>query len=625
MNLLYIWNYDYFHASEAHGYLLNSKYDIQFDESQTALTIKKNENYIHEFWGRHIYDVMAIVGDNGSGKTKLASCIMHTLTEIYSNYDRNKRFIIIFQGSLQDGNRLSIFTTAKYNRLTVDSSDPYTIHYIFHDEKIMFGYFTNAFQFDDFIRKKPEHIFDASMGGCLNNSIQNKNRNGTDAADMILNYHRNEITDIIHFLTSNLSDVEIPFHIPRHMKISLVNYQEHLASMHTVFSRKNIAESQDMLQVLQQFCTEIKTMQGTNWMSSFLINLLLNLFSEICFSQKDAQSELTMMQIFLNRLEYWISFSHLIPANTPDLDIFGYAKQIFIYLAKYLPAEERTPLKNRKKIFISGCITKYLKFIIWMEKNYASLNQNIADNRLTLHQQDYALLNYYGNTSSFFPYFAIDFGLSTGEFNFLNLFSKIARFREKLTLEKTACAILYFDEADLSLHPKWQQTYVHWLLQFISTYFRMCTVQIFIATHSPIMLSDFPKDNVLYLWKKDDMGYARKRNIRTFGNNIHTLFLDSFFLDKVGTMGAFAEKKINNLASSLNSPDRGHVLNEIELIGDDIIRNRLYQMYQKNNVKEALRTTPDTNTIDAEIQFMKNRIKSLEAVKKELEKTKHEE
>ncbi len=49
---------------------------------------------------------------------------------------------------------------------------------------------------------------------------------------------------------------------------------------------------------------------------------------------------------------------------------------------------------------------------------------------------------------------------------------------------------LYLDEADLSLHPRWQQRYVSWILKFVTSYFINCSVQILIATHSPIMLSD---------------------------------------------------------------------------------------------------------------------------------------
>ncbi len=49
---------------------------------------------------------------------------------------------------------------------------------------------------------------------------------------------------------------------------------------------------------------------------------------------------------------------------------------------------------------------------------------------------------------------------------------------------------LYLDEADLSLHPRWQQRYVSWILKFVTSYYKNCSVQILIATHSPIMLSD---------------------------------------------------------------------------------------------------------------------------------------
>jgi len=76
MNLLYIWNYGFYGKDDEKEYVLNSKYNIHFDEPGMTLYIEGNKSYVDGFWGENIFGVMAVVGENGSGKTKLAYAIV---------------------------------------------------------------------------------------------------------------------------------------------------------------------------------------------------------------------------------------------------------------------------------------------------------------------------------------------------------------------------------------------------------------------------------------------------------------------------------------------------------------------------------------------------------------------
>ena len=60
-----------------------------------------------------------------------------------------------------------------------------------------------------------------------------------------------------------------------------------------------------------------------------------------------------------------------------------------------------------------------------------------------------------------------------------------------------------------------------------------------------MLIGDIPKNNVSYLSKDTASG-----QIETFGQNIHLILKDSFFLSQ-GTVGAFAEEKINSTAKTL--------------------------------------------------------------------------
>ena len=200
--------------------------------------------------------------------------------------------------------------------------------------------------------------------------------------------------------------------------------------------------------------------------------------------------------------------------------------------------------------------------------------------------------------------------------------------------EKCTNVLLYFDEADLSLHPKWQQKYVDWITRFASSCVDKCKLQIMISTHSPIMLSDIPKDNVLYLQNNKITSHLNlEKNIRTFGNNIHTLFLNSFFLKDEGTMGTFAEKKINHILNLLCSDenicdDDEVILKTINFVGDELIRNKLLEMYEKKQRKSVFSKKSDlvvdVSTIDDTINALKKQVNILQNTIDQLEKMRND-
>ena len=60
-----------------------------------------------------------------------------------------------------------------------------------------------------------------------------------------------------------------------------------------------------------------------------------------------------------------------------------------------------------------------------------------------------------------------------------------------------------------------------------------CQYQIVLSTHSPLLLGDMPQHNVIYLRTNDETGITEVDNsgrLETFGQNIHLILRDSFFL-----------------------------------------------------------------------------------------------
>lgn len=139
-------------------------------------------------------------------------------------------------------------------------------------------------------------------------------------------------------------------------------------------------------------------------------------------------------------------------------------------------------------------------------------------------------------------------GLSSGEHSLLNLFGRIYSVVDKVEYSKKI--LLLLDEVDLGLHPEWQRKWVSTVLPIIGELFRSMPVQIIMTTHSPIMLSDIYSEDVIML-QKDSSGkrVIDRKDLRTFGQNIHELYRSSFFIESA--RGEYAMTQINETISTL--------------------------------------------------------------------------
>lgn len=636
MNLLYVWNEFYNKVNAERGYLLNSKYDIEYYKSERRLCIKQNDDYVEGFWGEHIFDVMAVVGENGAGKTELAGHIMYTLEILNVLNGYSQGIIAAFEDKTEEKTDIKIFVSDKYRHISVDGTVNYRLipsSECIEIEKFKFGYFTNVFSLNDYKYKKSDPvgiIFDASLGGNIRENYDYKLRMNYINADKdkISSFYEDEILQMLEFMNSDLSKIKIPFVLPKNVLLYVSDYHVNLKNILAEFDKagkkgeESVVFNSENKKILEESCQYVLRKYKDCWYSQLIINLILNLFKEICIPQaSDNTSE-------SETIEFLKELSMINEMNSDD---------VFTMMLKLLYNIVNS--RNEREVNV------YIRFVNWLSDNiFKEDNWNVNRERCYFDLREdnsivKELLIHYNNTNHVYPYLEFNFGLSSGEFNLLKLFSKIAALQQKDSdgefyvvnskRKDVKCEnlVLFFDEVDLSLHPRWQQKYLDWLLQFVSTYFVNCTVQIIVATHSPIMLSDFPRNNVLYLWKDKEKSYAQKRDIKTFGNNIHTLFLDSFFLDKAGTMGAFAEKKINEIAYFLNNNidvENEDVLKIINNIGDDLIRNKLLQIYNsKIYIEEEIEPEkPDETIIDRTINLVKKQIESLESTLSELERIK---
>ncbi|MEV9594804.1 AAA family ATPase [Aliarcobacter butzleri] len=186
--------------------------------------------------------------------------------------------------------------------------------------------------------------------------------------------------------------------------------------------------------------------------------------------------------------------------------------------------------------------------------------------------------------------------------------------------------LIVLDEPDLTLHPNWQKRYINEMVNLLSN-FPEKKFHIVITSHSPFILSDIPKENVIFLEKyiKDEDKEQKEGNcknvtkdmeLKTFGANIHTLLSDGFFMSD-GLMGEFAKSKITEILEFLNDKEKLKTIKKeqikpiIESIGEDFLRNKLLNLYRK-------KLTEDEK--EREKLILRNKIDELQKQYNELDK-----
>ena len=140
-------------------------------------------------------------------------------------------------------------------------------------------------------------------------------------------------------------------------------------------------------------------------------------------------------------------------------------------------------------------------------------------------------------------------------------------------------------------------------------------IHFILTSHSPFLLSDIPKQNIIFL-DKDENGNCKvvdglKDKKQTFGANIHTLLSDSFFMED-GLMGEFAKGKIDKAIKLLNQDnldkkDLKYCEQIISIIGEPIVKNQLQRMLDSKRLKKV----DEIDAIKKSMEEMKKRLDEL--------------
>jgi predicted ATP-binding protein involved in virulence len=175
---------------------------------------------------------------------------------------------------------------------------------------------------------------------------------------------------------------------------------------------------------------------------------------------------------------------------------------------------------------------------------------------------------------------------------------------------------ILLDEVEMYYHPEYQRQFVYKLITLIERLNlnkdKIKSINICIITHSPFLLSDISKNNILFL--KDGTVANKEVKGETFGANVFDILKNGFFLET--SVGDYFIRKIQSIINEINS----HKKNDtsftkgrykelsaiVKRIGEPLLRNKIQSMldgmfFDKKNINE----------LNNEIRQLESRLKEL--------------
>lgn len=655
MKLLYIWveNYKCF---KNQGFNFSSKQKFEYDKDNKILKYKENENYIEGLFNNlnddsskntyGVEEITAIVGKNGSGKSTLLDLIIN-ISDILPYY-KTEYLIII----LDESNEINIISNIEINEIDKSQIRNYKINSNPNPNKgyldeVNFIYHSNALEYQYYKPNNYMNVYDISTMGLMrddNKRLQEMYITNFKKSE-IVSFFNEEFRRQIEFVYE-FDDLDnyIDFKMPNSLSASFSDVYDFKKSIYSRIGNIDKKNTEGYIESIIDKDESInRTLLGNLWKIDHIFNQI-NI--KIKHNSMDSKINLKKFKISLLEGVYFNALDCIIPSTVSINNNKQYVlinqileNKIILNIHNISTIEEFWDLIE--KFLQELKIHNSLKF--FNDKFYASLKyfrENIEDvfiektdykfnyfrlevDKNTENNELYKVRNFYNlykETVFNFNYIQFEWNMSNGENNLLNLFArfyslidtKTKDFKHYHNTKSIDELIILMDEADMSFHPEWQRKYIKLIIDFIKTIFLQYKVHLIITTHSPIMLSDIPSDNIIYLSKGVNISDKKDINNRTFAANIYNLYKEEFFFDGknlnkyFGIIGEFASNKIEYVIKTLDKCEKLDSFTEeeqneyvtklndckkiINLIGEPLIRNMLenkYQIAEQNlNLKE---------------------------------------
>jgi predicted ATP-dependent endonuclease of OLD family len=647
MDIKYIWIKNYKNLQNID---FNFKHagSEEFQFKNGKLNIKKNQSKKPKaFFSENIKGLTAIVGKNGSGKTNLIEFLNFNLSHAtnghLSTYRKDQgQGIIVLDNKIfvpvdiviKNSEELKIkgYEILKFDKAPLDITQREMSWHEMEKNKYIYYNPNLDFRFSP-MHSGSDNIVNISTSYLVNNDIYNSFKHekshklGSEKTDSLLAYYRNEKlreSDVI----LNYQPINDLIELPSKIKLSIdhetenqllkskITYGDDLDEEEKARNR-NYSELNGLdfgQNSLQDFLMEqeeetaydLYNIPPKNKKESFEKSFLISFFEVYIFLNKKSFPD-DFLRRFIFDLDFEIKDKELIRdlkqlknSLNKVLELVNWTKDEFqITKAKYSTYNERE-LKERN-------IYRNIEIKLDSKLDRKAIKELIKITKKLLKDQ----LNFH---------YEIPHELSSGEQNLLNFYARFYWAKNEIIQQelgdygiKGERVVIFIDEGEIALHPEWQRKFFKLATQFLSQLFKDRGIQLILTTHSPFVLSDIPKENVIFMKRNKKTGNAEIADLgreKTFGANIYSLLSDSFFMEN-GTIGEFAKEKIEWVIEALDNTDSD--LTEDDITKIDYIINAIGEPLIKMQL-EAMR---NKRLNLSEVSIMRKRIEELE---KEIEK-----
>lgn len=314
------------------------------------------------------------------------------------------------------------------------------------------------------------------------------------------------------------------------------------------------------------------------------LKLFLNYLKE---SKKDKAEEIAEKILWWNK-KYW-TYSYELENILNQDKMSSYSEY---FLLDLIYDFQYYDLLSKNKIN-TYCIATFRNlFEMRLKSDYGKILNNL---KLSLNVKDYNLLSNDEINILSFPIFNINLkfwdiksfnNLSSWEKTMLTRFTNIYIDILKQNKDWIKNFIILMDEPDLHLHYEWQKEYIKKLIDIFSTLNTNIKFHFIIATHSPFLISDLPRESIILLDRENNETFQVSNKNKTFWANFVDIIREWFFFKDKVLMWSFSESIIWKIADNERFCINNWEIKENKLkdyIWDDFLKDNLLYFKSKQD------------------------------------------
>lgn len=627
MKLLYLYIGHMDRLLDYHEISFSNSFDVSFVRNTKTLIIRENEQKKQSIYGENILDIKLLAGKNGCGKTTILNLLGLPSQELKKEFEQHSDRCQLCSKNAYDWFALyhledDLFALEGYNPhvvLELSITNPYYLQ----------NYYSVHFVYDF------EHYTLSSVEVLQDAKDKNTGYRYSDLMSYLFYYLESDISwysrpkrrknnpyenfffqryDISKFsffaveyflyraakgefnklFDSNPTSLKIEVEIGQH---NILNLEQENKMEQLIYGECGSFISLADSVIDEMFKNSHKLTHKHTMIIRYLEELLVYLLNESPVDNPekfqdeestdetfDEEKKYRSRKEFLLRFMEYLTKTPAAEAVYKDVVMYpndlGLAQQ-FCEALEQIPDEFITEWE-RAEILLSECESNFLE----------PLMQAYDTNQEQEHEV---------NHGAFVSFHVMN--LSTGEAALLDLYAALLEGIREMD-DRTKSVIILLDEPDSRLHPEWSRLFLKRLVFLLSKEsFRKYQFQIIITTHSPLLLSDVPQQDIICLKQTED-GIHIEHPEFGFMGNLNDILLDSMFLSS--PFGAFAEeytnkiiKKIDDLKKNLQETDQtnnlqaksnveeqiGLLQEQIELINEPYIKKFLNQSINKLRIR----------------------------------------